>query len=107
MMMMETELRELGVLLQEHLNVEFANNGHSARDGLLQMKVTADTEQPITLEAVAKILNSFFLGRGLSVECNPATHLSMMYLRSDSNKLLSGLSVTIDKGLLVLVFPSD
>jgi hypothetical protein len=103
--MTETELRELGVLLQTSLNVTFANNGHSAKDGLLQMKVMAETEQPITLAAVATILSTFFQGRGLSVECNPTKHLSMMYLRSGTNKLLSGVSVTIDKGLLVLVFP--
>lgn len=106
-MMVETELRELGRWLQERLNVTFANNGHSAKDGLLQMKVTDETKQPITLEEVARILNAFFQRRGLSVECNPSAHLSMMYLRSNSNKLLSGVSVTIGKGLLVLVFPSD
>ncbi|OGY38371.1 MAG: hypothetical protein A3G57_02615 [Candidatus Andersenbacteria bacterium RIFCSPLOWO2_12_FULL_45_8] len=103
---METaQLREIGQLLQTTLNVQFANNGHSAKDGLLQMRLPPETDQPITLEAVANILDSFFQQRGLSVECDPLKHLSMMFLRSGTNKLLSGMSVTIEKGLLVLVFP--
>ncbi len=103
--MTDFDLHEIGRLLEGQLPVVFANNGHSVRDGLLQMKVTGEGTPTITLEMVARVLDVYFRGRNLRVEYMPE-HFPMMYLRSLTGaSIAAGLSVTITKGLLVLILP--
>jgi len=109
---LENLLRKIGGQLRKELQAEFANNGASISGDMLRMKVpkksnNAAVEEAVSqqlLEEVARALGPIFASLGMSIVHRPG--MCMMYFRSNKTHNLSSsaMSVTIDKGLITLIY---